>query len=81
MIWAASNITQGSLEGYAHLYYLFTLQIFFVAIRKGDILHLPARPWGNQSGSLSCENPLAERVSPTSNGGFPSPSKHSSQQA
>jgi hypothetical protein len=43
MIWAASNITQGSLELYAHLYYLFTLQIFFVAIRKGDILHLPAR--------------------------------------
>jgi hypothetical protein len=42
MIWAASNITQGSLELYAHLYYLFTLQIFFVAIRKGDILHLPA---------------------------------------
>jgi hypothetical protein len=32
MIRTAYNITQGSVELYAHLYYLFTLQIFFLAM-------------------------------------------------
>jgi hypothetical protein len=32
MIWAASSITQGSVELYAQSYYLLTLQIFFPAM-------------------------------------------------